>query len=259
VRSGREAEAEEHYRAAMLRQQPASFEVLANYSLFLSERGDGRAQDALRTLRAAVALNPAWAQGQYNLGNLLTSLGAEHEAEALSCYRTAVQHAPREADYHNNYALCLSNAGELRQALQHAQLALRLSPQRVDLCLNFAELLFASGETNAAIQVAAKAVENSKGQPVSEAGAYALLGTLLQAAGDDARALPALGQAWQRVHSQAVGDGGGPTSSLPLSVLEHRYRQGLKYASRLTATRKHSAAAAVYRQLAELGAAQYAV
>ena len=257
--SGREAEAEAHYQTAMLSKQPPSFEVLANYGLYLSERGDEREQDALRTLRAAVELNPAWAQGQYNLGNLLTSLGAEHEAEALACYRAAVKHGPREADFHNNYALCLSNAGDLRSALQHAQHAISLSPQRVDLGLNFAELLFASGETRMAVQAAAKAVQNSKGQPVAEAGAYALLGSLLQAAGDSTRATSALAQAWQRVYEQAVSDDGGrPATPLSLPVLEQRYRHGLKYASRLTAMGQHVAAAAVYRQLAELSAAQSA-
>ena len=129
--SGRTEEAEGHYQAALLSQQPPSFEVLANYALFLSERGAKRQQDALHTLRSALALNPGWAQGQYNLGNLLTSLGAEHEAEALACYRKAVSADLREADYHNNYALCLSNAGELPLALQHAQRAITLSPNRV--------------------------------------------------------------------------------------------------------------------------------
>ena len=254
---GREAEAEAQYKAAQA-SSPASFEVMANYSLFLSERGAAREVEALCKYKLAVKLNPGWAQGQFNLGNLLDSLGAEHEAEALGCYKAACQYGPREADYHNNYALCLANSGDLPLAMRHSQAATTLAPARADLCLNFAELLGASGEVNMAIKVAAEAAHNSKGQPAAEAAAYALLGSLLQSVGDDARALPALAQAWQRSYAQAQTQQAADTMSvLPTSVLEQRYKHGLRYASSLAGTQEGgAAAAAVYKQLATLSAAQ---
>jgi tetratricopeptide (TPR) repeat protein len=283
----REIEAERQYRAA-LKASPSSFEAAANYALFLSERaeppstqpaaaggeqGSGNAPAAAEAaaaaaamFRRALALNPRWGQGQYNLGNLLAASGAEAEAEALRCYETAARLEPRDADVHNNYALCLAAAGRLAPALEHAKCALGLAPDRADICRNAAELLGSKGEFELALRVAgqacALAVRGGSGRGGGSVGAeaaasLALLASLHEAQGvgggaqgDGGRAaLRALQQCW-------VVSRGGPSSSAV--GLRQRYRYGLRLASCYVAVDGQAAAGArsVYAELAQLAQAQ---
>ena len=232
---GREAEAEGQYKAAFV--ESPTFECTANYALFLSELEPPRETAAVDMLQKALVLNPQWAQGYYNLANFLAARGAEYEADALASYETAARLTPRDPDVHNNYALTLSSAGQLRKALVHSECAVGLAPHRPDLCLNYAELLGDVGDLGLAICMAERATKLGGS---SVALAFALLGALQESTGSaPEEALAALERAWAL----------GRAAPAPIS---RRWRYGMRLASRYAANSRAKEGLAVYEELVEL-------
>lgn len=79
-------------------------------------RALGRLAEALDAYQRALALQPAYAEAQYNLGNTLYALGRREDA--LLAYDRAVKLKPDDANAQLNCANTLKDLGQLQQALQ---------------------------------------------------------------------------------------------------------------------------------------------
>src|SRR6267378_1768266 len=67
--------------------------------------------------RLAVQIDPHYARGHTNLGNILNDMGRMDEATA--CYRRALEVDPTYARTHLDLANMLRNAGRMDEALEH--------------------------------------------------------------------------------------------------------------------------------------------
>jgi Flp pilus assembly protein TadD len=86
----------------MTRSQLASQEPQALHRQALEALEDNRPLDAARALRQAVLRAPAWARLWNDLGVVLEALG--HPAEALRCYRTALDRDAGHPEAMDNYS-----------------------------------------------------------------------------------------------------------------------------------------------------------
>ena len=88
---------------------PQSFEAHANAGLLASEMG--RRDAAIKHLRAGVAINPGWADGCYNLANLLSAYEATtaEKLEAVRLYERALRLSPADVDVLCNLTDCLND------------------------------------------------------------------------------------------------------------------------------------------------------
>jgi protein O-GlcNAc transferase len=93
-----------------LQAAPHSFEAHANAGLLAAEQ-PGRRAAALAHLRAALAINPGWGDGCYNLANLLSVYEATtaEKLEAVRLYERALRLSPADVDILCNLADCLND------------------------------------------------------------------------------------------------------------------------------------------------------
>ncbi len=105
---GLNARAREHYQRAVAL-DPGSFIAHGNFAMFLQTMHSARPETGTATgiaavdhFRCALRLQSDWADGHYNLANLLSELGPEHEAEAIEAYRAALALEPDNVDAHTN-------------------------------------------------------------------------------------------------------------------------------------------------------------
>ena len=111
-------------------------------------RGD--LTEATRHLEAATRLNPALAEGHYNLGNALSLQGRLDEA--LRQYREAVRIRPTYAEAHFNLGVILSRRGQLDEATAHYREAVRLQPDDAEAENALGEVLFRQGRVDEALR-----------------------------------------------------------------------------------------------------------
>ena len=93
-----------------LQAAPHSFEAHANAGLLAAEQ-PGRRAAALAHLRAAIAINPGWGDGCYNLANLLSVYEATtaEKLEAVRLYERALRLSPADVEVLCNLADCLND------------------------------------------------------------------------------------------------------------------------------------------------------
>jgi len=138
--------AEKVYRA-LVREAPQSHFVQANLGWAIFQQG--RVEEGIHHLRAALALNPFNIMAHNNLGFALASQGKT--GEALRHYREALRLGPTFAKAHNNLGFALAGQGKTEEALLHYREAVRADPNFAVAHLNWALLLDDRGQTEEAL------------------------------------------------------------------------------------------------------------
>jgi Flp pilus assembly protein TadD len=110
--------------AAAVRTAPASAKT--QYNLARDRLSDRRFDEAIRHLRASVAIYPDWAESQSNLGGALALTG--NLAEARAHLAEAARLDPRSARIKVNLAQVLLRQGQLGEAIAQLETAARLDP-----------------------------------------------------------------------------------------------------------------------------------
>jgi len=128
-RSGRLTEAEQLYRAVLAAD---SQDFPARHLLGVIHAQQGKNEDALREIDAALAIKPGDAEAHLNRANVLKVMG--RSAEALAGYARALDLKPGWPQAENNRGTVLRDEGEYQDALAAYDRALAASP-------NYAEAL----------------------------------------------------------------------------------------------------------------------
>ena len=138
---GRPDAAAAYYRAA-LKINPGFAEAHGNLGSILA--GQGKPAEAEAHYRAALRVNPEFTVAHYNLAGLLAARG--EPAAAAAEYREALRLGPDLAEAHNNLAGLLAAQGRRDEAAGHYREALRANPSFTLAYYNFAGLLAAQGK-----------------------------------------------------------------------------------------------------------------
>jgi tetratricopeptide (TPR) repeat protein len=104
-----------------------------------SARSAGLPEPAERYWQQAVAQNPQYVEGYYNLGVLFSEL--KRNAEAENSYRQALAIDPQYASAYNNLAILLQNMQRLEEAEANYRSALKVNADYVDALYNLGVLL----------------------------------------------------------------------------------------------------------------------
>jgi tetratricopeptide (TPR) repeat protein len=137
---GRAAEAERSYRLALAIDE-LFFPARMNLAVLLS--GQGRNDEAERELRQVLAAYPDNADAAYSLGLLLVEVGRPDEA--LGWLQRAAAALPRDARAHYNLGLLLQQHGRLDEARAELEQALEIEPDSLDLLVALADHLVRRG------------------------------------------------------------------------------------------------------------------
>ena len=163
-----------------LEKYPADF--TARYNLGAALQAEGKLDDAMREIKAAIALDPGqatahntlgaalYARGdaaaaaaefaevlrlrpddanaRYNLGQIRLAQGRTEEAGGL--FREVLRLQPDDANAHAQLGAVLQEMGDLEQAVLHLREALRLDPDQLNARSNLAQALLARGDSAAA-------------------------------------------------------------------------------------------------------------
>ncbi len=109
----------------------------------------GRNEEAERTYRRAIELNPTLAIAHSNLGTLLQARGQREEAEAE--FQLALAHAPGLADAHLNLGNLRRQAGDHTGAEACYRQAIAAAPEHANAYANLGLALAGQGKTDAAL------------------------------------------------------------------------------------------------------------
>ncbi|UNK56212.1 tetratricopeptide repeat protein [Pseudoxanthomonas daejeonensis] len=174
----------------------------------------GREEDAMRDFRQALLASPGNAQVHAELGYQQFRLG--HYPEAIASYRTALSLRPDDAWYWSIYGGLLLTAGDNEAAEVALRRSLALEPNEPSLS-NLGTLRYQKGDYAGAAELYRRAIElnptdffyvgfladaleadprTAAQAPATYAQAAALAQRFVDAKGDDAKALAALG--WYR-------------------------------------------------------------
>ncbi len=145
-RQGRLAEAEQAY-AAVLAKQP--HDVDANHFLGALRLQQGRNDDAIRLIGAALKVNRKSPQALANYGLALERAGRIDEA--LAAYDKAIALKPDHAAAHNNRGLALLRLGRAAEALASFDRATAIAPNHPDAFVNRGLVLIELGRFEAAL------------------------------------------------------------------------------------------------------------
>ncbi len=144
---GRADEAIRHYRQALA----ISAEYYqAHNDLANALVEEGRFEDAMRHFEEALRLRPDYDRAHNNLGRALALLGRIEEA--LAHFRRAVELNPFYADAHSNLGNALAEQGRPEAAIEHYRSALRLNPGLADAHNNLAGTLYNLGRSDEAVE-----------------------------------------------------------------------------------------------------------
>jgi tetratricopeptide (TPR) repeat protein len=125
IETGNYAAAEKDYRQGLLDRTYLTPEKLhLNLALLLYKTG--RDAEGLAELRSAVAVNPAYSRGYYELGKALEKNG--DLKGALSSYEAALGGMKDSADLNLRVALALEQNGDGGRAREHFKRVLEISP-----------------------------------------------------------------------------------------------------------------------------------
>ena len=150
---GRAAEAERSYRLALAIDE-LFFPARMNLAVLLS--GQGRNDEAERELRQVLAAYPDNTDAAYSLGLLLVEMGRPDEG--LGWLQRAAAALPGDARAHYNLGLLLQQLGRLDEARAELEQALRIEPDSLDLLVALADHLIRRGLLDAARPLAERLV-----------------------------------------------------------------------------------------------------
>jgi tetratricopeptide (TPR) repeat protein len=156
ARLGRLDDAEKSLRKA-LEINPQNAGVNFNLGLLLAERN--RVGEAETSLRQALKSDPEFAEAAYNLGVLL---GGQEDPEAVSWCRKAYQLRPRNDRYGYTLAYHLVKSGSPDEAIKVLESVIALIPPDPSAYLLLAELRQSKGQEAMAAEVFLKAAGNNK-------------------------------------------------------------------------------------------------
>jgi predicted O-linked N-acetylglucosamine transferase (SPINDLY family) len=153
-RAGRLAEAEQGYRAILVRapQHADSLNLLGVIAL-----QTGNLEAALALVRRAVALRPDAAVCRNTLGQVLERLGRDDEA--AGCYEGAIDLDPAYAEAHNNLGVLRARRDQIEAADALYRKAIELDANYAEPHTNLGNLLKDRGELDAAIGCHRRAIE----------------------------------------------------------------------------------------------------
>jgi protein O-mannosyl-transferase len=137
--------------------------------------GKGTLADAEAHLRAAVRINPDYAEGHTRLGTVLGRQGRNEEA--VACFRRAVELRPGQAEAHAHLAVALARAGKLEEAITQMQEAARLAPGVAEVRYRLAFALAQAGRLDEAVAACRECVRL---EPYNPQYRLALAGLLRQ-------------------------------------------------------------------------------
>jgi len=135
-RSGQLAEAARLYRE-LLASDPRDF--TARHLLGVIHAQQGRNQDALADMDAALAIRPDDADAQLNRANVLKALGRQEDA--LEGYARALELKPQWPQALNNRGTVLQAQGDYEEALAHYDRALAAAPDYAEALNNRGSVL----------------------------------------------------------------------------------------------------------------------
>lgn len=172
--SGNLAAAEQGYRSHIT-DHPASETALGNLAIICLM--DGRTDEALQLLKAALAANPNNPEFHLNYGIGLNSKG--NREEAIACFHRALELNPVYPQAYNNLGVAHVERGCLEEAVECYQLALELQPSFPEAHYNLGNVYCAQGLYEDAISSYQKAIEYRPDYPqafLTLAAAYANCG-----------------------------------------------------------------------------------
>jgi protein O-mannosyl-transferase len=192
VRAGKPEMAIEHYRVA-LEIAPDNVAALNNLGTTLADDSAAAAAkpqvaQAIACFRKAIQIDPASKVSHYNLAVALSS--ESETAESISEYRKVLAIDPAFIDAHMNLGNALRKSGHLDDAITEYQETVELSPEFAPARSKLAAALSIKGELLGAIAEYGRALELQPDQPDIENNLAWLLATTSKAGlRDGARAL----------------------------------------------------------------------
>ena len=137
----------------------------------------GKMDEAMRLYRQAIESDPEFADGYYNLANLLFRNG--QVKEAIPLYQRALEIYPYYAEAHVNLANLLSMQGKVGKAIEHLRQALQIRPGHASTYYNLANFLFSQNK----LEEAVKNYELALNYQPDDAGSHHNLGITLRRLG----------------------------------------------------------------------------
>jgi eukaryotic-like serine/threonine-protein kinase len=122
----------------------------AHFNLGCLLRGQGRLDEAMSEHRAAIRLNPDFAEAFCNLGEILSDVNSSGE-EARAALREAIRLKPDDAFSHCNLANSLRITGRLDEAMAEYREAIRLEPRLAAAHYGLGAALYLQGKAGAAM------------------------------------------------------------------------------------------------------------
>ena len=116
-----------------------------------------RFAEAVACYRRALELKPDYAEAHNNLGNALKDQGKLDEA--VACYRRALELKPDFAEAHNNLGNALKDQGKLDEAVACYRRALELKPDYAEAHNNLGNALKDQGKLDEAVACYRRALE----------------------------------------------------------------------------------------------------
>jgi Flp pilus assembly protein TadD len=154
ARVGRASDAERQYRQAIAL---APGDWLAHYSLAVALQAKGRLAEARRQYSAAEVANPRAADVQHGIGMLEFAEGRLEAA--VTRYREAIHLWPEYADAHVSLGTALAKSGRPREAIAEYHAAIAIDPDHVPALNNLAILMAGAGHADEAVALLRHAVE----------------------------------------------------------------------------------------------------
>jgi tetratricopeptide (TPR) repeat protein len=154
AQGGRLDDAAAQYKAA-LKIDPNYANAHNNLGLVLVR--EGRLEEGAAECEKALVANPNLIEAHYNLGNLLEQQG-KIEA-AVGQYREAVKIKPSSADAHNNLGYVLMRIGKTDEGVSEYEAALAINPNFAEAHNNLGIAFAQSGQLEKAIDEFKRAVE----------------------------------------------------------------------------------------------------
>jgi tetratricopeptide (TPR) repeat protein len=179
---------------SVTRSNPIAHTVLGNGYDKLAARTKGAEQAAhyqaaIRHYQIALRMNPDFADGHFNLGDVLAKVGRPEEAETE--FRAAMRLKPGQPDVYNNLGFVLAARKRYPEALTNYLQALKLLPNYTNAHNNIAVTLENLGRHDEAVTHYQRALELDP----KLSAAHANYGLILARQGDMAGALPHFAEA----------------------------------------------------------------
>ncbi len=139
VAAGRADEAIRYFGEALRLGDDAA----ARYNLGIAESARGRTREAIAHYRAALSVDPAYADAHNNLGTLLQA--GDRIEEAVKHYREAIRLDPASFSAHFNLGRALLATGLAEEAAACHEIAAELDPDHPQARFRLGQALFAAG------------------------------------------------------------------------------------------------------------------